>query len=309
MTSRQIIILTGQSGSGKSTAVRVLEDQGFYCVDNLPTSLVTELVRTLPDDPTTARVALVMDARNKSSLRDAPALVAALRSMYIVRVVYFEAREEALLRRYSETRRRHPLDLGEGLRSAIEHERELLVPLREIADDTLDTSAMSPHELKARVIEQIAGVGMRDTLRVAVLSFGFKHGLPLDADMVFDVRFLANPFFVPELRELTGLDEPVIRAVNDNPETQAFIGQAMQFLTFLAPRFQNEGKRYLTLAIGCTGGQHRSVAIAYAIAEGIGKLGLAVDLRHRDVHNAKNIAVKAAVVSASAISASPKEKS
>src|SRR5262249_42785913 len=160
------------SGSGKSTAVRVLEDQGFYCVDNLPASIVSELVRTLPDDPSTSRVALVMDARNRASLKGAPALVASLRAMHTVRVVYFEAREEALVRRYSETRRRHPLDHGAGLRDAIERERELLVPLREIADDTLDTSAMSPHELKARVIEQIAGVGIGDTLRVAVLSFG-----------------------------------------------------------------------------------------------------------------------------------------
>ncbi len=287
---RQIVILTGQSGSGKSTAVRVLEDQGFYCVDNLPTSLVSELVRTLPDDPTTARVVLVMDARNPASLRGAPALVETLRSIHTVRVVYFEAREEALLRRYSETRRKHPLDSGGGLRDAIERERELLVPLREIADDTLDTSAMSPHELKARVIEQIAGVSMRDTLRVAVLSFGFKHGLPLDADMVFDVRFLANPFFVPGLRELTGLDDAVVKNVMDSTETAAFIDQAMAFLKFLTPRFQSEGKRYLTLAIGCTGGQHRSVVVSSAIADKLRELGLNVDLRHRDVHNAARLA-------------------
>jgi UPF0042 nucleotide-binding protein len=287
MKPRQIVILTGQSGSGKSTAVRVLEDQGFYCVDNLPVSIVPELVSTLPDTPSTSRVALVIDARNPASLKGAPALVAQLRAQNEVRVVYFEAREEALLRRYSETRRRHPLDSGAGLRDAIERERELLVPLREIADDTLDSSAMSPHELKARVIDQIAGVSIRDTLRVAVVSFGFKHGLPLDADMVFDIRFLPNPFFMPGLRELTGLDEPVIRAVIDQGETQAFIDQAMQFLRFLAPRFQSEGKRYLTLAIGCTGGQHRSVAVASSIADRLKALGLAVDLRHRDVHNAR----------------------
>lgn len=287
--SRQVVVLTGQSGSGKSTAVRVLEDQGFYCVDNLPTSLVAELLRTLPEGPTTSRVALVMDARNSSSLRDAPALVSQLRTLYQVRVVYFEAREDALLRRYSETRRRHPLDDGCGLRDAIEREREVLVPLREIADDTLDSSAMSPHELKARVIEQIAGVSMRDTLRVAVLSFGFKHGLPLDADMVFDVRFLANPYFVPGLRELTGLDEPVQRSVLDDPETTSFINHAMDLLKYLGPRFQREGKRYLTLAVGCTGGQHRSVVVSTAIAERLRGMQLKVDLRHRDVHRSKEL--------------------
>jgi RNase adapter protein RapZ len=282
MSRLSIVILTGQSGSGKSTAVRSLEDQGYYCVDNLPTRLVEELVRTLRDEGNVTRVALVMDARNPSSLREAPSLVQRLRTQAEVRVVYFESNEATLLRRYSETRRRHPLDQGAGLRDAILREREILNPLREIADDTLDTSAMSPHELRARVSEKVAGVTLRDTLRIAVVSFGFKHGLPLEADMVLDVRFLANPFFEPQLRDLTGLDEPVRKAVLAQSDTVAFIDHAMSFLQFLVPRFQGEGKRYLTVAIGCTGGQHRSVVVANELAQRLRTLGLTIDLRHRD---------------------------
>lgn len=283
MSAFSIVILTGQSGSGKSTAMRVLEDQGFYCVDNLPTRLVEELVRTVREGRNVSRLALVLDARNPQSLIEAPALVARLRTANEVRVVYFEAKEDALLRRYSETRRRHPLDAGQGLRSAIDREREILSPLREIADDTLDTSAMSPHELKLRVVEKIAGVTLSDSLRIAVLSFGFKHGLPLDADMAFDVRFLANPYFVAELRELSGVDEPVRRMVLGNPDTVAFLEHSLAFLEFLIPRFQSEGKRYLTVAVGCTGGQHRSVAIAGALADRLRARGLTIDLRHRDM--------------------------
>lgn len=283
-----LVIVTGQSGSGKSTAIRALEDEGYYCIDNLPTQLVTELIRVVSESGTADRMALVMDARNPSSVRQMPELVRSLRrTPHRVRLVYLEATEPAMLRRYSETRRRHPLDDGCGLREAIRRERELLSPLRELADDTLDSSAMSPHELRERVTHGIAGALTGERLRVAVQSFGFKHGLPLEADLVLDVRFLANPYFVDELRAQTGRDAPVRDYVLALDDTNELVKRASHLLEFLLPRYQREGKRYLTLAIGCTGGKHRSVVVAETLARWLESTGLEVDLRHRDIEESK----------------------
>lgn len=279
-----LIILTGQSGSGKSTAIRALEDHGYFCVDNIPPGLVDRLVEMAVNENDAQRVALVMDARGPHFADQAPALIRRLRAgQHPLRVVYLEATEPALVRRYSETRRKHPLDDGSGLRSAIAHEREILAPLRELADDTLNTAEMSPHELRARVVEQIVNVRPGDTLRIALLSFGFKHGLPLDVDMVLDVRFLPNPYFQDELRTLSGLDELVRRFVLESEDGALFLEKAESFLSYLIPQYQQEGRQYLTVGIGCTGGQHRSVAIAEAIAAGLAHRGIAVDRRHRDV--------------------------
>lgn len=279
-----LIIVTGQSGSGKSTAIRALEDHGTFCVDNIPTGLVDRLVEMVADDAGVDRVALVMDVRSPRFAEQAPALVQRLRAgRHPLRVVYLEATEPALVRRYSETRRRHPLDDGSGLRSAIARERNILSPLRELADDTLNTANMSPHELRARVVEQIVNVRPGDTLKIALLSFGFKHGLPLDVDMVLDVRFLPNPYFRDNLRALSGLDEQVRRYVLESEDGAVFLEKAEAFLSYLIPRYQHEGRQYLTVGVGCTGGQHRSVAIAEALAAGLARRGIAVDRRHRDV--------------------------
>ena len=279
-----LLILTGQSGSGKSTAIRTLEDHGYFCVDNIPTRLVEGLIELLRDEAAVERLAIVMDVREQHFTERAPALVGRLKQLPLpVRVVYLEAMEPALIRRYSETRRRHPLDHGDGLRAAIARERSMLAPMRELADGTLDTSAMTPHDLRARVVQQIVQVSAAEALRVSLLSFGFKHGVPLEADMVFDVRFLANPYFDPAMRVLTGLDASVRDYVVAGEEGKQFLDQADEFLAFLIPRYQREGKRYLTVAVGCTGGRHRSVAMAVALANRMQRRGHATDLRHRDI--------------------------
>lgn len=284
-----ILILTGQSGSGKSTVIRTLEDHGYFCVDNIPTRLVERLVDLTRDEESIENLALVMDVRGPHFIEQAPTLVETLRQgRDPLRFVYLEAVEASLIQRYSETRRRHPLDDGQGLRAAITREREILVPLLELADDTIDTSEMSPHDLRARVIDQIIGVSPGDALKVAFLSFGFKHGIPLEADTVLDVRFLANPYFEPSMRNLTGQDQAVSDFVVKSKHGKRFVDETDRLLEFLLPRYQAEGRRYVTVAIGCTGGQHRSVAIAHALAARLEKRGTAVDLRHRDIPRRKS---------------------
>lgn len=284
----EILIVTGQSGSGKSTAVRAFEDQGYYVVDNLPTSMIDELIRVLERDEQHRRLVLVLDVRNRRSLQEGPSLIERLRTTHDpVRVIYLEASESTLLRRYSETRRLHPLDLGQGLRDSLSEERELLTPMREIADDTYDTSDISPHELKARLTKSLPDGSERE-LRIEVKSFGFKHGVPLDADMLLDVRFLPNPYFEPALRESTGLEVPVAQFVLNKTEAKEFLERAEQLLEFLIPQYQLEGKRYFTLAIGCTGGRHRSVALSRRIADGLEKMGHQVAVRHRDLQEKRS---------------------
>ncbi|MBI5509365.1 MAG: RNase adapter RapZ [Deltaproteobacteria bacterium] len=281
-----LVILTGQSGSGKSTVLRTLEDHGYVCVDNLPVRLVERLIDEVVQEASVPRLVVVMDVRTSHFVAEAPALVGRLKAGPCrTRVLYLEASEAALVRRYSETRRRHPLDDGQGLRASITREREVLAPLRELADDTLDTSAMSPHDLRNRVTEQVAGVKPGDSLRVALLSFGFRHGVPLEADTVLDVRYLPNPYFDERLRPQSGQDAAVRSFVVDSEEGRLLVERADEFLGFLLQRYQREGRRYFTVAVGCTGGQHRSVAVAVTLAERMRARGIAVDLRHRDVHD------------------------
>jgi UPF0042 nucleotide-binding protein len=288
MIPRSVLILTGQSGSGKSTAIRTLEDHGFFCVDNMPTSLVEQLVETLFAEGSCSRLALVMDIRERSFLTQAPALIARLRAAPTpLRMIFLEAKEEVMIRRYSETRRLHPLDRGLGLRDALAAERALLAPLRELADEALDTSHMSPHRLRQTVASQIAGISSDAALRIGLLSFGFKHGVPLEADIVLDVRFLPNPYFVAELREQTGEVQAVSQYVLQAAEAQTFLQHSLDFLRFLVPQYQREGKRYLTVALGCTGGKHRSVAMVIEIAARLQALGMAASLRHRDASGLK----------------------
>ena len=283
-----LMLITGQSGSGKSTVLRALEDQGYTCIDNLPVSLVEQLVRVLHAEGAVEHVALGMDARDRRFVEQGPALVTRLRrDGTLARVIYLDAREEVLLRRYSQTRRRHPLDDGCGLRQAIGRERDILEPMRELADETLDTTAMSPHELRARTVERLVGSEGREGLRLALLSFGFKHGLPPEADIVLDVRFLPNPYFEEAMRERTGLDDDVSHYALSTEQGEAFLERAHSFLAYLVPQYQREGKRYLTVAVGCTGGRHRSVAVARELGRRMGSL-VAVDLRHRDLGESKS---------------------
>jgi RNase adapter protein RapZ len=279
-----MVIVTGLSGSGKSTAIRALEDQGYFCVDNMPTQLFEQLVALMLQDTSHEKLALGVDIREGPFLDAAPRLIEKLRAQHpTLRLVYFEARKEHLVRRYAETRRVHPMDHGQGVHDALLRERELLAPLRELADEILDTSGLSPHELRALVSQRLARIAPEDNLRLALVSFGFKYGLPLEADMVLDVRFVRNPYFEEHLRPLTGLHEKVKTFVLDLDEAQAFLRHALSLLQYVLAQLKKEGKRRLTLAIGCTGGQHRSVVMVQALAEAIATMNVGIDIRHRDM--------------------------
>jgi len=280
MKNLRTIIFTGTSGGGKTTALRAAEDLGFYCVDNLPLPLLNDFIETMKAEPTIDRAALVVDCRLRNYIEGyALAYVALISTGYVLEVVYLDAGDDVLIRRFSQTRRRHPLG-GDDLKAGLQEERALLAPLRAQASTCIDTTELTPHELKALVQDRYRVVG--PDLVVSLLSFGFRYGLPSHADLVFDVRFLPNPFFVDELRHATGQDAPVADYVLGNEEAGEFVDRAASLLEYLLPRYETEGKVYLTVAVGCTGGRHRSVAIAEELARRIGN-GRPVTVRHRDI--------------------------
>jgi RNase adapter protein RapZ len=286
-TPIRLVILTGLSGSGKSTALHALEDLGYFCIDNLPILLLPRLLElgghTTED---VSRLALVVDAREGDLLEETPAVIDAARAEgHAVEVVFLDAGDEVLLRRYSETRRRHPLAEGGSVESGIAAERRLLADLRQAADQVVDTSAMNVHELKALLQDRFRRETGEGTLSVTLLSFGFKHGLPPQADLVLDCRFLPNPHFVEELRPHTGLDAPVADYVLGREETGAFLERVRGLVSWLLPLYVREGKAHLTVAIGCTGGRHRSVAIAERLGQSLRDEAGAppITVRHRDV--------------------------
>jgi UPF0042 nucleotide-binding protein len=280
----QVVILTGVSGSGKSTALRALEDAGFYCIDNLPILFLEKLLELSGHTAgEVSRIALVVDAREGRFLAEAPRIIEEVRQKGDVQVLFLEASDESLVRRYSETRRRHPLAGETGtVPDGIAAERRALADLKAIADEVIDSTTLNVHELKRLVTRRfIAGEGTR--LGVTLVSFGFRFGLPTHADMVLDVRFLPNPFFVPELKPFPGTDPRVSEYVLGQPDAKAFLDRFLDLCGFLLPRYRSEGKSYLTVAIGCTGGKHRSVAIAAAVADRLEAGGQPVRLWHRDV--------------------------
>ncbi len=280
--TRSIVILTGMSGSGKSTAIRALEDVGFFCIDNMPAPLLPKVAELSSASGESRRLAFVIDARERMYLSETPRVLAELkRAGHRVDVLFLDSSDETLIRRFSETRRRHPLSERGSVEEGIAQERALLETLRAGAEHLIDTSNLTVHELK-QLIQSRFAAGDANVLALSVMSFGFRHGLPQHADMVLDVRFLPNPHFVPELRPLTGVDPPVQSFVVDRPESQEFIEKVVELLRFLLPRYQREGKAYVTVAIGCTGGKHRSVAMAAEIARRIGE-GVPLNLVHRDV--------------------------
>jgi UPF0042 nucleotide-binding protein len=281
----RVVIVTGLSGSGKSTAIHVLEDLGFYCIDNLPVTLIPRFLELCAksEDPI-FRVALGIDLRERVSLREYPSVLAELRHQgQRVEILYFEAADEVLLRRFSETRRPHPAAGGGGIEQGIRTERERLTGLRELADQIIDTSALTVHELRDQLRQLLSKASAQVSLLVTVESFGYKYGVPTDADVMLDVRFLPNPFFVEALRPKTGVDGDVAEFVLQQDETQRFLTHLGALLETTLPLYVREGKSYLTLAIGCTGGRHRSVAIAEAIANRVQGWGYAVQVRHRDL--------------------------
>lgn len=289
-----IVVVTGMSGAGRSTAVHALEDLGFFCVDNVPTPVVPATLEAF-EQGGVRRIALGIDARVRAYLADAPSMldgVAALDSRDVV-VLFLDAANELLVRRFNSSRRPHPLDAVTRDRRAgapavldgIRKERELLVPLRARATAVIDTSDLSVHDLRRQIVAMFGpGSAVEARMSTRLVSFGFKYGPPSDADLVFDVRFLKNPYFEEQLRELSGLDDAVRDYVLGNPEAAAWLERTVPLLEFCLPRFEREGKSYLTIAIGCTGGRHRSVALSEYLAKEIGsKLGLQVSASHRDL--------------------------
>jgi RNase adapter protein RapZ len=281
---RQLVILTGLSGSGKSTVLKAFEDMGFYCVDNLPVELIpifAELHAAGEGD--FARAALLVDAREGLQLEKLPGLLRHLRREHPIALVFIEANEDALLRRYSETRRPHPLGKDFSVRESLHHERVLMDPIRKLADVVIDSSQFNVHELRQFVNQRFRSESKRPML-VSLVSFGFKFGVPTDADLMFDVRFLPNPHFVPKLRPFTGKDPQVRRYIRSFPQTGEFLRRMQGLLTYLIPHYIEEGKSYLTIAFGCTGGKHRSVMMAESMRHSLEKRGYATRVVHRDIN-------------------------
>jgi UPF0042 nucleotide-binding protein len=277
------VILTGLSGSGKSTVLKAFEDMGFYCVDNLPVELMpifAELHAAGEGD--FARAALLVDAREGVQLEKLPPLLKHLRKDHPIALVYIDASEDALLRRYSETRRPHPLGKDFSVRESLRHERALMEPIRKLADVVIDTSQFNVHELRNFVTSRFKNPDKRPML-VSIVSFGYRYGVPSDADLVFDVRFLPNPHFVPRLRRFTGKDPKVRRYIQSFPQTAEFLRRIEGLLTYLIPHYIREGKSYLTIAFGCTGGKHRSVMLAESVRKALDRRGFSTKVFHRDI--------------------------
>lgn len=283
----RFIVVTGLSGAGKSQAIRALEDLGYFCVDNLPTQLIPTLAnlskRGSADLP---KVALVIDVREGSFLREFPRVWKRLKATPGLDplLIFLEASHETLVRRFSETRRPHPLAHGRSVVEGLQAERRRMQKIRELADEIVDTTHLTVHQLRERFLGFSEARSPRQKLLVTVLSFGFKHGLPVDADLVFDVRFLPNPHFVDRLRPQTGRDPAVVKFLERQPLTGEFLARLRDLLLFLMPQYVHEGKSYLTIAIGCTGGRHRSVMVAEALKPALSTVpGVRVQVRHRDV--------------------------
>jgi UPF0042 nucleotide-binding protein len=280
----ELVILTGLSGSGKLSALKAFEDLGYYAVDNLPVDLIEPFADLIRQSPETRQAALVVDIREGAQLERLPATLRKIRQMLPTRVVFLDTAEDALLRRFSETRRPHPLGKGNTVLRSIHSERQMLEPLRNLADVVIDTTRFNVHELRAHIngLFQPQHAGEKNLL-VSAISFGYKNGIPQEADLVFDVRFLPNPHFVPEFRPLTGRDAPVVRYINRFPATKEFIARLHEFLLFLLPQYMQEGKSYLSVAFGCTGGQHRSVMVAERMKKLLSSAGYRVKCVHRDI--------------------------
>ena len=282
----ELVILTGMSGSGKASALKAFEDLGYYSVDNLPLDLVPRFADLVRQSTEIDRAALVVDVREGIRLDEFPAILKKVRKAIPTRVVFLEADEDVLIRRFSETRRPHPLGRGERVVKSIRAERKRLDPIRNVADILLDTTRFNVHELRAHINAQFerseSGESDRN-LTISSTSFGFKNGVPADADLVFDVRFLPNPHFIPEFRKLTGRHPRVAKYVRQFPQTQEFLDKTAEMLEFLLPHYIKEGKSYLTVAFGCTGGQHRSVFIAEEMKKRLQAEGHRVKATHRDM--------------------------
>jgi UPF0042 nucleotide-binding protein len=280
---KELVIVTGISGSGKASALKAFEDLGFHCVDNLPLELISDFAKIVSQSPEMHRAAIVVDVREGATLDRLPEILNTLKQQVHTRVVFLDAQDAVLVRRYSETRRPHPLGGSETVSRSIVEERQLLDPVRNVADALIDTSSFNVHQLRAHIQSRFGQEQSVARLLVTCLSFGFKNGVPLDADMVFDVRFLPNPHFVPEFRNKTGLDAGVAGYIRGFAQTGEFLDRVTSLMLYLLPHYVEEGKSYLTVAFGCTGGQHRSVMMAEEISRRLKDEGYRVKSVHRDM--------------------------
>ncbi|HEX7098195.1 MAG TPA: RNase adapter RapZ [Acidimicrobiia bacterium] len=278
-----VLIVTGMSGAGKSSAADVLEDNGYHVIDNLPPELLSQVADFHGLAERNVRLAVVVDSRGGDAVERLQEVIQQLDQQGIkTAVLFLDADDNVIIRRYEENRRPHPLE-APTIDEAIAEERKMLDPLREAADVVIDTSDLNVHQLRDRIINEFSPEEMQRPLRVSIRSFGFKHGTPRDADLVFDVRFLPNPHWVPELKPLRGTDPAVADYVLTNPDAAEFVDRVEELIAFLLPRYEAEGKSYVSIAIGCTGGHHRSVAIAEEIGRRLEKRGVRAAVRHRDV--------------------------
>jgi RNase adapter protein RapZ len=278
----ELVIITGLSGSGKASVLKAFEDLGYYCVDNLPVGLIPRFAELVGQSSEIERTALVVDVREGAQLEELPEIVKSVKRMLPTKMIFLEAEESILLRRYSETRRPHPLGADTPVKASLVAELRHLRPIRAIADLVIDTSRFNVHELRSYITERFHKEETDKNILVSCVSFGFRHGVPEDADLVFDVRFLPNPHFVPEFRPLTGRHPRVAKYIRSFPQTKEFVQRISELLVYLLPHYIHEGKSYLTISFGCTGGQHRSVMIAEEVSRRLRKSGYRVKVVHRD---------------------------
>jgi UPF0042 nucleotide-binding protein len=278
----ELVVITGLSGSGKGSVLKALEDLGFYSVDNLPVDLIPKFAELTRDNPSIRAASLVVDIREGEGLKRFPKVLAAIRKSVDAKLIFLEADESALMRRFSETRRPHPL-AGRSITRSIRAEKTQLAPIRAMADLIINTSKFNVHELREFIGERFRGQSAESQILIYVTSFGYRHGLPPDSDLVFDVRFLPNPNYIPRFKNLTGKNPGVARYIRSFPQTLEFISRISDLLIYLLPHYIHEGKSYLTIAFGCTGGHHRSVMMADEIQRKLVAAGFKAKVSHRDI--------------------------
>jgi UPF0042 nucleotide-binding protein len=279
----ELVIITGLSGSGKGTVLKAFEDLGYYSVDNLPIGLIPKFAELAKSAPNIRRAALVVDIREGVAIDQLPAMLKRIRRLTPARLLFLEADDAVLIRRFSETRRPHPLGIGQSVAESIRLERERMAPIRRLADPIINTTKFNVHELRETIHQVFQGAKTEPNVLVQVTSFGYRHGVPPDSDLVFDVRFLPNPNYIPAFKNLSGKHPSVARYIRSFPQTIEFIDRISDLLIYLIPHYIREGKSYLTISFGCTGGHHRSVLIANEIRKRLGTAGFRVKETHRDV--------------------------
>ena len=283
LSKAELVIITGLSGSGKGSVLKTLEDLGYYAVDNLPIDLIPTFAELTRDSATIRYAAIVVDIREGESLKRFPVIYGRIKRGLATKLLFLEADPDTIMRRFSETRRPHPLGTGQSIASSIQSERRLLAPIRSLADLTINTSKFTVHELRDFISEKFRGERDESKIMVYVTSFGYRHGVPPDSDLVFDVRFLPNPNYIPRFKKLTGRHPSVARYIRSFPQTGEFLRRIESLFAYLIPHYIREGKSYLTIAFGCTGGKHRSVLLAASVQKALAKRGYSAKVVHRDI--------------------------